>query len=168
MISTPLMRGETALVERAKSDDCISIHPPSCEGRPSCVSDVCDQLSISIHSPHARGDLQNQVAALQGMTFQSAPLMRGETLNIRDGASTRSFQSTPLMRGETQNQVAALQGMTFQSTPLTQGETRHDGLKQRHVLISIRSPHARGDCNRGDLLSFLLISIHSPHTMGDG
>ena len=55
---------------------------------------------ISIHSPHTRGDGQtwqsaigfndfnplpsyegrrDQVAALQGMTFQSAPLMRGET-----------------------------------------------------------------------------------------
>lgn len=133
------MRGETALVERAKSDDCISIHPPSCEGRPSCVSDVCDQLSISIHSPHARGDLQNQVAALQGMTFQSAPLMRGETAIAAISSLSCSFQSTPLIRGETLR-IQARAGK---------------------VRISIHSPHTRGDSISLQKSVRIYVSLHN-------
>lgn len=138
MISTPLMRGETALVERAKSDDCISIHPPHARGdRPACL--MC-AISLAFQStPLMRGETQNQVAALQGMTFQSAPLMRGETLNIRDGASTRSFQSTPLIRGE----------------------TRHSRYRAGAECISIRSPLTRGDSISLQKSIRIYVSLHN-------
>ena len=58
-------------------------------------------LRISIHSPHARGDLYLVPWLRSKLTFQSTPLMRGET-NLFLGQTKRlEFQSTPLMRGET-------------------------------------------------------------------
>ena len=57
----------------------------------------------------------------------------------------------------------------FQSTPLMRGETWWSGLTMTaHVIISIHSPHARGDCDRRSSgISNMLISIHSPHARGD-
>ena len=55
--------------------------------------------------------------------FQSAPLMRGETLLIKVDTGADIFQSTPLMRGETRIFV------------------QYAGTD----VISIHSPHARGD-----------------------
>ena len=78
--STPLMRGETFTVENSYLG-----------------------LSISIHSPHARGDRR-----------------AGEACRMRT-----SFQSTPLTRGETKSQSFTIRAPRFQSTPLTRGETRH-------------------------------------------
>ena len=41
---------------------------------------------------------------------------------------------------------AFLMQKIFQSTPLMRGETWYDSAVQRHkILISIHSPHARGD-----------------------
>ena len=55
----------------------------------------------------------------------------------------------------------------FQSTPLTRGETiaRAAGLDKD--LISIHSPHARGDAARGLDSEIIKISIHFPHARGD-
>ena len=54
--STPLVRGET-------SSSVVAVTSPS----------------ISIHSPHARGDVYTTLEYLVDSIFQSAPLMRGET-----------------------------------------------------------------------------------------
>ena len=37
-------------------------------------------VSISIHSPHARGDVRQGPLTFNAPIFQSTPLMRGETL----------------------------------------------------------------------------------------
>ncbi len=57
------------------------------------------------------------------------------------------FQSTPLMRGETSSSgCEGLARIRFQSTPLMRGETPvRRSLQQRSRIISIHSPHARGD-----------------------
>ena len=55
------------------------------------------------------------------------------------------FQSAPLMRGETEGLLSAL-------------------LK---LIISIHSPHARGDAVFDAIVALIGISIHSPHTRGD-
>ena len=55
----------------------------------------------------------------------------------------------------------------FQSTPLTRGETRYAVNDVLGLVISIHSPHARGDQYFLAFLAALLISIHSPHARGD-
>ena len=55
----------------------------------------------------------------------------------------------------------------FQSTPLIRGETGLSRCCPLGVVISIHSPHARGDCRWTDTGRTSLISIHSPHTRGD-
>ena len=78
---------------------------------------------VSIHSPHARGDQAiARFDSIQAM-FQSTPLMRGETIHTHGNIGVTSFQSTPLMRGET---------YTY-------------SWQYRRNIVSIHSPHARGD-----------------------
>ena len=120
--STPLMRGETVKNEELK-----------------------DKMSISIHSPHARGDAVsytprhtppyfNPLPSCEGRQavcsffawfrlFQSTPLMRGETHWRKLANLSQRFQSTPLMRGETVIAAAPASCLAFQSTPLMRGET---------------------------------------------
>ena len=66
----------------------------------------------------------------------------------------------------TQMGIAQMQD-TFQSTPLTRGETVLSVAPLSKTLISIHSPHARGD-RVGVLLDAAgIISIRSPHARGD-
>ena len=116
--------------------------------------------------------------------------MRGETSAIHGRRSQMQFQSTPLMRGETDpfnvyrvcpqdfNPLPSCEGRPestqrggkkgeFQSTPLMRGETLtllHLLIKQ---IISIHSPHARGDTGVREDDYIYSISIHSPHARGD-
>ena len=59
--------------------------------------------------------------------------------------SSTSFQSTPLMRGETPRRACTCPSPPFQSTPLMRGETFPILQINRARDISIHSPHARGD-----------------------
>ncbi len=52
---------------------------PSCEGRQRHSALVAALEVISIHSPHARGDDLLMVTVPASKSFQSTPLMRGET-----------------------------------------------------------------------------------------
>ena len=51
---------------------------PSCEGRRNSTW-ILTRTTISIHSPHARGDLAGWSIPCLIQPFQSTPLMRGET-----------------------------------------------------------------------------------------
>ena len=79
----------------------------------------------------------------------------------------QTFQSTPLMRGETA--VVGIEPKTFlfQSTPLMRGETLWSIQIAGCSKISIHSPHARGDADYLYPDSKHPISIHSPHARGD-
>ena len=111
---------------------------------------------ISIHSPHARGDPGTSRSASPPSDFNPLPSCEGRL--IRDGLSLEyySFQSTPLMRGETRSAGKRMKASLFQSTPLMRGETAFQRERYPFLAISIHSPHARGDaqaesclCSRG-------------------
>ena len=57
----------------------ISIHSPHARGDIVRTSMRQYQNTISIHSPHARGDAEKGVEGVGSSIFQSTPLMRGET-----------------------------------------------------------------------------------------
>ena len=126
---------------------CTNFNPlPSHEGRPVLRLCAAHRHSISIRSPHTRGDPDQppgnadqadfnplpshegrQPAALPTRRlclFQSAPLTRGETVWAWGACEVSKFQSAPLTRGETIDAVPVLTDLTFQSAPLTRGETQ--------------------------------------------
>ena len=98
--STPLMRGETLL-----------------------TMIINRYYNISIHSPHARGDLERLTTDAEKRHFNPLPSCEGRPKSFALTATVRVFQSTPLMRGE----------------------TMYWGLWRQSKPISIHSPHARGD-----------------------
>ena len=145
---------------------------------------------ISIHSPHARGDVLGRPSPRRGDHFNPLPSCEGRRFTSRMFRNPYQFQSTPLMRGETLHvadvpkslpisihsphargdDVAAVldvNSLAFQSTPLMRGETGCALIYNRDIAISIHSPHARGDDFWYRDPHTLQISIHSPHARGD-
>ena len=139
------MRGETIF---GKCCDAFYWHfnpLPSCEGRldPPCqLQAPCKFQStplmrgetarlaqkhvfrlISIHSPHARGDFVIAGTRQAAADFNPLPSCEGRRRQSLRNKYIIAFQSTPLMRGETPARVLS-------------SSTR---------IISIHSPHARGD-----------------------
>ena len=167
MISTPLVRGETSADGGRPRKADISIHSPHARGDHLRLPEVPAQrrfqsaplmrgetaangwahlrIVISIRSPLTRGDV---VLVAKGATidlFQSTPLMRGETAAPAAEHEEEQFQSTPLMRGETMISADGGFFLKFQSTPLMRGETMGGKGILAVFVISILSPHARGD-----------------------
>ena len=104
-----------------------------------------DRRDISIHSPHARGDQSQCDGYMRHFYFNPLPSCEGRLSLASSSPPSKGFQSTPLMRGET----------TIIS------------FWQVQPMISIHSPHARGDFCKIALKIDGFISIHSPHARGD-
>ena len=123
---------------------------------------------ISIHSPHTRGDVLVQETDELSGRFQSTPLMRGETsrraprrthpcISIhsphargdykkeRIDLHGTHFNPLPSCEGRRRKRKALDDPAAFQSTPLMRGETKAALADINRQLISIHSPHARGD-----------------------
>ena len=119
--STPLMRGETRRFSRRGG--AADFNPlPSCEGRRGYSIPVSTVISISIHSPHARGD--SLFPGLCGMP----------SISIH----------SPHARGDTRRRAGRCRRHISIHSPHARGDRAGD-LHQRHLRISIHSPHARGD-----------------------
>ena len=142
--SAPLMRGET-------------------------VGDVehAHRVAISIHSPHARGDTLTRVTDPQSANFNPLPSCEGRHRRTRLSFSSSTFQSTPLIRGETykasvqtsaepdfnplpscegrrEESAASITVTAFQSAPLMRGETC-SGLMRMLPLAFQSTPLMRGE-----------------------
>ena len=79
---------------------------------------------VSIHAPHARGDLISDDVAYDYKWFQSTPLMRGAT------TSTTAPPTWP---------------SCFNPRPSCEGRPRGRGCADGRAQVSIHAPHARGD-----------------------
>ena len=142
--STPLMRGETK----------------------SCWLTV-RWLLISIHSPHARGDQRGELRLRRITDFNPLPSCEERLFVASSILALFSFQSTPLMRGETKFDVAK---RIFFDISIHSPHARRDSYIQRFRnihRISIHSPHARRDCAGFPFRQDIRISIHSPHARRD-
>ena len=164
---------------------------PSYEGRLGAEIIKLTTEQISIHSPHTRGDCSFFFCSANQSSFQSTPLIRGETsgfqnkappqnhfnplpsyegrLALESGEKGKSkFQSTPLIRGETAEAVRLVLTNLFQSTPLIRGETAKKARLERLHLSFQSTPLIRGETDADDRRGAQdRISIHSPHTRGD-
>ena len=143
--STPLMRGETPISLPSISAFGFQ-STPLMRGETTTWRNSSAAKWISIHSPHARGDLVEH----------KLPLHREISIH------------SPHARGDCRCYNPVLRYPKFQSTPLMRGETHGGGGAGIAVPISIHSPHARGDLPAGmDKARPEIISIHSPHARGD-
>ena len=78
------------------------------------------------------------------------------------------FQSAPLSRGETIGSSWEPPSFTnFNPLPSCEGRPRQSAYAFKLAMISIHSPHARGDAPHALIDGLRVISIHSPHTRGD-
>ena len=147
---------------------------------------LADQITVSIHAPHARGD-EMAAKTLQKFLFQFTPLMRGATrrgvsdrqvqrfnsrpscegrLGLRRSPIILVFQFTPLMRGATVRRTHSRRRPRFNSRPSCEGRLpRRRG--RRSLSVSIHAPHARGDNHTRRLICVVEVSIHAPHARGD-
>ena len=117
------MRGETRPSENLLRPTRNFNPLPSCEGRRD-IYKVTDLVAdISIHSPHARGDVRKGHRVVVMDNFNPLPSCEGRPFSRLSILCSQKFQSTPLMRGET---IAAIYSLPI-------------------AAISIHSPHARGD-----------------------
>ena len=140
---------------------------PSCEGRREGLHNGAACLNISIHSPHARGDVKDEFSNRFRHTFQSTPLMRGETpyaqitaydssdfnplpsCEGRHGATTTTIMQdhfNPLPSCEGRRVTASPPSSTMDFNPLPSCEGRHQSGCQRARLRSFQStPLMRGE-----------------------
>ena len=123
---------------------------------------------ISIHSPHARGDYKKERIDLHGTHFNPLPSCEGRRRKRKALDDPAAFQSTPLMRGETK---AALADINRQLISIHSPHARGDPLGIGHVLFSphfnpLPSCEGRQNTEVG-LTPTYAISIHSPHARGD-
>ena len=166
--STPLMRGETLTDDERRVDADISIHSPHARGDLKAISRI-QGAAISIHSPHARGDRTQVYLGRDAADFNPLPSCEGRPSGGMQHGKRLRFQSTPLMRGETLSGIViAKRRKSFQSTPLMRGETpcsacEGSGSKHFNPLPSCEGRH------RAEPLPTRRqrISIHSPHARGD-
>ena len=98
--STPLMRGETIHVDQPVADAFISIHSPHTRGdaRPAGRPVLG---AISIHSPLTREDDTDTRHWCRHLHFNPLPSHEGRLQQRRDSREALTFQSAPLSRGET-------------------------------------------------------------------
>ena len=121
--SAPLMRGETR----------------------TAASSRWRIWSISIRSPHARGDDLYTWTIWWTRDFNPLPSCEGRLTAGGTTAFTVTISiRSPHARGDLP--------LPFHRHPL---------------IISIRSPHARGDLHINGIVNIISISIRSPHARGD-
>ena len=101
--------------------------------------------SISIHSPHTRGDTRLAVQSHRWAISIHSPHTRGDSYSGFSAALSLNFNPLPSYEGRHNCNADRVYLSAFQSTPLIRGETGA-GLRQFYQSnISIHSPHTRGD-----------------------
>ena len=143
--STPLMRGETLPLPRQSRARTISIHSPHARGD---LDELLAQIAatISIHSPHARGDTIYRFRFLASSYFNPLPSCEGRPCHVSNAITSLCISiHSPHARGDAIWIKVIGCPYPFQSTPLMRGETGMSGRMYAEHGISIHSPHARGD-----------------------
>ena len=124
-------------------------------------------MDISIHSPHTRGDGERGGARATQNHFNPLPSYEGRLIADVCVAPDANFNPLPSYEGRQAYAERRERVRQFQSTPLIRGETNQGAYAVQRSVISIHSPHTRGDIRLIFLRMSKSISIHSPHTRGD-
>ena len=143
----PLPSCEGRLTSFALRLHALNFNPlPSCEGRHVPAVDTCFRNTISIHSPHARGDKQSHQRIVVRHISIHSPHARGDrSLSPREVLRMRISIHSPHARGDPSDSVSATYSMHFNPLPSCEGRRPKPRKKAPALTISIHSPHARGD-----------------------
>ena len=117
---------------------------PSCEGRQdqSLQARVAEDFNPL---PSCEGRLSFADALLVFLYFNPLPSCEGRRFCLPAFPVANNFNPLPSCEGRHVKQTEANASTLFQSTPLMRGETQEPSKDWQPGLISIHSPHARGD-----------------------
>ena len=120
---------------------------PSCEGRPRTTRKGSCFWTNFNPLPSCEGRRRILMSSLNMQTFQSTPLMRGETLcTIGTIGMYRHISiHSPHARGDLARGTIANMIGDFNPLPSCEGRPVQWAVQEPTVFISIHSPHARGD-----------------------
>ena len=121
--STPLMRGATRGGRGSVSTGRCFNPRPSCEGRHREGCRRRPRIRVSIHAPHARGDVSRAARALVDEVSIHAPHARGDHRRRRYRLGRLRFNPRPSCEGRLRPRHQPLPYSRFQSTPLMRGAT---------------------------------------------
>ena len=148
---------------------CHHFNPlPSCEGRPARRIAIRNADSISIHSPHARGDLRHWIPGNDETISIHSPHARGDAYNANWSSYMLISIHSPHARGDVNNSPPLWAKPAFQSTPLMRGETHAEKNSCSVVCDFNPLPSCEGRLGFSvRTTAQARISIHSPHARGD-
>ena len=165
--STPLMRGATVDRCRIVGVAGVSIHAPHARGDLQSVY-VFLLPRVSIHAPHARGDTCPLRAPAARKRFNPRPSCEGRPQGANRGLAPSRFNPRPSCEGRPSTFLAYATSSSFQSTPLMRGATPpcKPERRQRRCFNPRPSCEGRPRPLRG-LHDCEVVSIHAPHARGD-
>ena len=141
------MRGETCVGGSIPACFMISIHSPHARGDAS-ITDSYMRLCISIHSPHARGDGICPARHTHAKNFNPLPSCEGRPSRLLARRCPTDFNPLPSCEGRLKLKMSGSQTKNFNPLPSCEGRRRRTAVCGLLRLISIHSPHARGDLRR--------------------
>ena len=136
------MRGETSVRSRFRFAPKLSIHSPHARGDLRMVTYALS-VDLSIHSPHARGDSGAVRRRICAIHFQSTPLMRGETDEKPEDYSQEDLSiHSPHARGDSINfqRIHRIQGSLYNTIHFTRfREFFQSALGRKNAVYAVRS-----------------------------
>ena len=123
----------------------ISIHSPHARGDAGWLVNPCFDSKISIHSPHARGD-PGAVFQLRRLDdFNPLPSCEGRPRRLPETRCLPDFNPLPSCEGRPEySPIENYDRTDFNPLPSCEGRPEYS-TSSSAVSISIHSPHARGD-----------------------
>ncbi len=126
-----------------------------------------DVPKVSIRAPLARGDTNLRLLGLLMRRFNPRPSCEGRLALTNVPELPLEFQSAPLLRGATVDDFIRAHYLGFQSAPLLRGATRQTTRHRMERRVSIRAPLARGDDAADNIGWEVEVSIRAPLARGD-
>ena len=140
----------------------------SCEERLFALCLAVLGVAISIHAPHARSDLTDEVNEVRALQISiHAPHARSDSTTIRHHSLSSNFNPRSSCEERLHYYPTPLPQFKFQSTLLMRGATQQPLDIGWRYKISIHAPHARSDYCMDVAKFIILISIHAPHARSD-
>ena len=94
---------------------------PSCEGRPLAEGLIYSVFSISIHSPHARGDADGRRFTQTARNFNPLPSCEGRRRRVASGHKSTHFNPLPSCEGRPAERAACAHRADFNPLPSCEG-----------------------------------------------
>ena len=145
----------------------ISIHSPHARGD-GCTDRTVRRCLISIHSPHARGDHLQAFPCFDCVISIHSPHARGDLKDAGRGGKLAYFNPLPSCEGRRWPNLTGSRTTAFQSTPLMRGETRPRRLVVRRERYFNPLPSCEGrPCGQTSIIAASPVFQSTPLMRGE-